>query len=375
MTTNQFSLRFLIVPLAICAFILVNVEARCQPPGFTKVPALGINMTFIDFDGANKLSSFGRSMKPGLALHFQNNLSRRFDYSIMLAGSFLEFPDKKGGNNISDKKQLLLENDFTLRARLLKSPALFNPYVIAGAGWSQYDNRYGMYIPVGAGVQVNVTADLFLLVNSQYRVAVTAEQPQHFFHSIGIAGAITRKKIARTTPVPLPAPVVRQVIPADTDGDGIIDNLDSCPQIAGIARYHGCAAPDTNKVNTNSGSRSLEALRTIVDRAARQIFFETGSYRLLPTSFSSLDTVAHILKEDQALQLSIEGHTDNVGQPADNQLLSENRSKTVMDYLIKAGVEASRLRSAGYGQQQPITTNATTEGRAANRRVMLHIHY
>lgn len=332
-------------------------------------------MSFIDFEGANKLSSFGRSMKPGLALHFQNNLSRRFDYSIMLAGSFLEFPDKKNGGSASDKKQLLLENDFTLRARLLKSPALFNPYAVTGAGWSQYDNRYGIYIPVGVGVQVNVTPDLFLLVNSQYRVAVTTEQPNHFFHSIGIAGAITRKKINRSTSVSIPAQVVRQALPADTDGDGITDNLDSCPQIAGIVRYHGCPAPDSNKVNMNSSARSLEALKTIVDKAARQIFFETGSYRLLSRSFSSLDTVAHVLKEDQALQLSIEGHTDNVGNAADNQLLSENRAKTVMDYLISAGIEASRLQAAGYGQQQPIATNATPEGRAINRRVVLQIHY
>jgi OmpA-OmpF porin, OOP family len=332
-------------------------------------------MAFIDFEGAHKLSSFGRSLKPGLALHFQNNLSRRFDYSITLAGSFLEFPDNKNGSNFGDKKQLLLENDFALRVRVLKSPALFNPYVLTGAGWSQYDNRYGIYVPVGVGIQVNMTQDLFLLVNSQYRVAVTAEQPHHFFHSIGIAGAINRRKIAKTTKMPLPAPVARQVIPADTDGDGITDDLDSCPQVAGMVRYHGCPAPDSNKVNTNSGYRSLEALKTIVDRAARQIFFETGSYKLLPVSFSSLDTVAHILREDQALQLSIEGHTDNVGQPADNQLLSENRSKTVMDYLIKAGIEASRLQAAGYGQQQPIATNATAEGRATNRRVMLLIHY
>jgi OOP family OmpA-OmpF porin len=374
MTINQFSLRPVFANLVICAFLLPGLTTRCQPVSFTKVPALGINMSFIDFEGANKLSSFGRSMKPGLALHFQNNLSRRFDYSIMLAGSFLEFPDTKNRGS-GDKKQLLLENDFTLRARLLKSPALFIPYAVTGAGWSQYNNRYGIYIPVGVGVQVNVTADLFLLVNSQYRAAVTAGQPGHFFHSIGIAGAITRKKVARTTPVSLPAPVVRQVIPPDTDGDGITDNLDSCPQMAGVVRYHGCPAPDSNKVNTNSGSRSLEALKTIVDRAARQIFFETGSYRLLSRSFSSLDTVAQVLKEDQALQLAIEGHTDNVGKAADNQTLSENRAKTVMDYLISAGIEANRLQSAGYGQQQPIATNATPEGRAINRRVVLRIHY
>lgn len=375
MIINQFSLRPFTVSLVICAFLLPGLTTRCQPLSFTKVPALGINMTFIDFDGAHKLSSFGRSMKPGLALHFQNNLSPRLDYSIMLAGSFLEFPGNKNGSSASEQKQLLLENDFTLRARLLKSPALFNPYAITGAGWSQYDNRYGIYIPVGIGVQVNVTQDIFLLVNSQYRIAVTAEQPRHFFHSIGIAGAINRKKIAKTTKAPLAAPVVRQIIPTDSDGDGITDELDSCPQVAGVAYNHGCPVPDENKVNNNTGNRSFEALKTIVDRAARQIFFETGSYRLVSCSFSSLDTVAHILKEDQALQLSIEGHTDNVGRSRDNKTLSENRAKTVMNYLISAGIEASRLRSAGYGQEQPIATNTTPEGRAINRRVVLQIHY
>lgn len=222
---------------------------------------------------------------------------------------------------------------------------------------------------------MNLTPDLFLLVNSQYRVAVTSSQQQHFFHSIEIAGAINRKKIARVTPAAVTVPVVKRFIPGDKDGDGITDNLDSCPQIPGVARYHGCPAPDTNRVAGNSGHLSLEALKTIVDRAARQIFFETGSYRLLSRSFSSLDTVARILKEDQVLQLSIEGHTDNVGAPPDNQLLSENRAKTVMAYLINAGVEAGRLQSTGYGQTQPIATNYTPEGRAINRRVVLQIHY
>ena len=316
-------------------------------------------------------------MKPGLALHFQNNLSKRFDYSITLAGSFLEFPDKKNGNTSSDKKQLLLENDFTLRARLLRSPALFNPYALAGAGWSQYDNRYGMYVPVGLGVQVNITPDLFLLINSQYRLPVTSSQYRHLFHSIGFAGAISRKKIVRKAPSPLTAPVVKPVITADTDGDGILDNLDSCPYIAGVIRYHGCPEPgqNGNRTSATGSGAPIEALKTIVDRAARQIFFETGSYRLLSRSFSSLDTLAHILKENQALHISIEGHTDNMGKAQDNQLLSENRAKAVLEYLLKAGIEARRLQATGYGQQQPIAPNSTTEGRATNRRVVLQIHY
>jgi OOP family OmpA-OmpF porin len=375
-TINQL-FRLFVISIAFFSSVLSGFSGRSQPVSFTKTPALGINMAFFDFDGAHKLSSFGRSMKPGLSLHFQNNLSSRFDYSIMLAGSFLEFPGNKNVNVSADKKQLLLENDLTLRARLLRSPALFNPYAQAGAGWSQYNNRYGLYVPVGLGVQVNVSQELFLLVNSQYRFAVTASQKPHFFHSIGIAGAISRKKITRAIPAPIPVPVVKQDFTADTDGDGITDNLDSCPQTAGVIRYHGCPAPvdSSDRLKAGGSRSSLEALKTIVDRAARQIFFETGSSRLLPRSFSSLDTVAHILKEDQALQIAIEGHTDDIGTAQDNQLLSENRAKAVLEYLIKAGVEASRLQAAGYGQQRPIASNTIPEGRAINRRVVLQIHY
>lgn len=137
-----------------------------------------------------------------------------------------------------------MENDFSVRAKLLQSPALFNPYVQAGLGWSQYNNQFGMYAPVGLGLQVNVTPDIFLLANTQYRMPLTSLHHQHFFHSIGIAGVISRKKIVAVIPASLPPPVISKSMPTDSDGDGIIDNLDSCPQIAGVIRYHGCPVPD-----------------------------------------------------------------------------------------------------------------------------------
>jgi OOP family OmpA-OmpF porin len=395
------------------------MNANSQPLSYTKTPALGVHLAFIDFKGADKLSSFGQSMEPGLAVHFQNTLSRRFDYSITLAGSFLQFPDKNDGNSTSDKKQLLLENDFTLRYRFLKSPALFNPYVQAGAGWSQYDNQYGIYVPVGLGMQVNITPDVFFLVNTQYRIPVTSLQHQHFVHSVGIAGTISRKKIARVEPVPLPPPVVKQVAPRDTDGDGILDNLDSCPQVAGVIRYHGCPIPDRDKdgINdeedqcpdvmgiaaykgcpmpdkdqdgiadaqdkcpdmagsaVNGGCPEIATLVTMINWAAQHIFFETGSYRLLPHSFPALDSVANLLQKYPALQLTIEGHTDNVGGESYNKTLSEKRADAVLQYVVKAGIGSSRLQTAGYGQQQPVSDNATSKGRAANRRVVFRLHY
>jgi OmpA-OmpF porin, OOP family len=275
----------------------------------------------------------------------------------------------------------------------------------------------GLYAPVGLGLQVNVTPDLFLLVNSQYRIPLTSLQHQHFFHSIGIAGAISRKKIVHATLAPLSSPVVKQAIPTDVDGDGILDQLDSCPLVAGVIRYHGCPVPDRDGDGifdeedecidvkgiaaykgcpmpdkdmdgvadaqdkcpdmagsaVNGGCPEIATLKTMINWAAQNIFFETGSYYLLPRSFTSLDSVATLLNKIPALQLTIEGHTDNIGTRAKNQLLSENRARTVMDYLIRVGINNGRLKSIGFGQERPITTNTTQEGRAKNRRVELRI--
>lgn len=357
-------------------------------------------------------------MKPGIAIHFQNNFSKRFGYNVTMAGSFLDFPNRKGGSLSNGRKQLLLENDFSVWMRLLKSPAVVNPYILAGAGWSQYNNHYALYAPIGAGIQVNLTPDIFLLINTQYRARITSLQNQHFYHSIGIAGAISRKKIAPVQLQPAPLPVVKN-IPKDTDGDGIIDSLDACPLVAGVVRYKGCPVPDRDGDGifdeddlcpdvkgvveykgcpmadkdqdgiaddkdkcpdmagsvVNGGCPEKESLKTWLNWVAQNIFFETGSARLLPRSFSSLDSLANLLKSNPILQLTIEGHTDNIGGATYNQTLSEKRAGAVMTYLTDAGIVASRLRAAGYGQQKPLAENSTTEGRAKNRRVELKLSY
>ena len=86
--------------------------------------------------------------------------------------------------------------------------------------------------------------------------------------------------------------------------------------------------------------------------------------------------MANLLKANPSLQLLIEGHTDNVGTAQKNQLLSENRAQAVMDYLVrKNGISKDRLTIKGYGFSKPVATNATSEGRALNRRVELSLFY
>ncbi|MGZ3865843.1 MAG: OmpA family protein [Bacteroidia bacterium] len=104
------------------------------------------------------------------------------------------------------------------------------------------------------------------------------------------------------------------------------------------------------------------------------IFFETAKWDLLPASFVELDKLVKILADNPVMEITISGHTDNVGNDAANQSLSANRAKAVVDYLTNKGIQAARLQQAGYGKSKPIASNDTEEGKALNRRVEFTIN-
>ena len=78
-----------------------------------------------------------------------------------------------------------------------------------------------------------------------------------------------------------------------------------------------------------------------------------------------------LLQDNPDLKLRVEGHTDNVGAKAANQLLSQKRAQAVMGWLIANGIDASRLTAQGFGDSKPVGDNSTEDGRAKNRRVEL----
>ncbi|HEX6428624.1 MAG TPA: OmpA family protein, partial [Niastella sp.] len=98
-----------------------------------------------------------------------------------------------------------------------------------------------------------------------------------------------------------------------------------------------------------------------------------GSDKILPSSFSALDNVATILKANNTLKLIVEGHTDSIGKPAANLILSQKRADAVKNYLLQKGLDANRLEARGYGADRAIDDNSTPAGRAANRRVELKL--
>ncbi|MDH4153058.1 MAG: OmpA family protein [Nitrospira sp.] len=99
------------------------------------------------------------------------------------------------------------------------------------------------------------------------------------------------------------------------------------------------------------------------------IAFRLNSAILLPEGKTALNGVAAILQEDPTVAFEVGGHTDNVGPEQSNWVLSEQRAKAVVEYLVSQGIAADRLTPKGYGASRPIADSATDEGRWQNRRI------
>lgn len=117
----------------------------------------------------------------------------------------------------------------------------------------------------------------------------------------------------------------------------------------------------------------LDPIETGVSIRLNNIFFESGSYELMEKSVTELDKLHKFLKENPAISVEISGHTDNVGSDQANQKLSQQRAVAVVEYLTNKGISADRLTAKGYGEAQPIASNATEEGRQQNRRIEFKI--
>jgi outer membrane protein OmpA-like peptidoglycan-associated protein len=152
----------------------------------------------------------------------------------------------------------------------------------------------------------------------------------------------------------------------DNDQDQILDVSDQCPNepedYDGDADADGC--PDTYTRIVVKDDR-IELKETI--------YFATGKTTILEKSFSLLNEVADVLQKNTQVNVRIEGHTDDVGNNRANQKLSEGRAASVRAYLIGQGIDPGRLISVGYGEDRPIESNKTPDGRSKNRRVEFYI--
>lgn len=193
------------VTRTILAFLFIPTFVFSQDDDYIQKPTLGVHFALFDFESAanvrnsslstainNKQFGKFKEMHPGLAVTFTKGLTKYFDYSATLAGSFLDYPMRNreafGGD------YFLLAADVSVRAKLFSNRYWVSPYAQFGLGASKYRGYFGAYVPAGVGLQINFFDEAYLIFNSQYRIPITETTNYHFYHSIGIAGNIGKKK-------------------------------------------------------------------------------------------------------------------------------------------------------------------------------------
>jgi outer membrane protein OmpA-like peptidoglycan-associated protein len=371
-------------------------------------------------------------MDPGLAISFSKGLTDNLDVMTRLGYATVEYPRPNAAPTLGISSRALLEADVNLQAKLVSEKYWVSPYVSVGAGASKWGGYYAAYFPMGLGLQVNFD-NQYLILQSQYRWPVTGNANNHLFYSLGFATNVGKKKAVVAPPPPVPVappapkdsdgdgipdsddacPTVAGIakfkgcpdtdgdgipdaddkcpkVPGiaqfngcpDTDGDGIPDSEDKCPTVAGFARYQGCPIPDTDGDGVNDEVDKCPTIPGVPENAgcpkinfnAKNIQFATGTANLTTGAKAELNKLVSILSNDYPdVRITIEGHTDNVGKPESNLLLSDKRAASVKSYLVAGKVAADRLTSVGYGQDRPVADNTTAEGRAQNRRVEFRV--
>jgi outer membrane protein OmpA-like peptidoglycan-associated protein/outer membrane protein W len=179
--------------------------------------------------------------------------------------------------------------------------------------------------------------------------------------------------VALIAPVPAPPPV-------DSDGDGVPDSIDRCPNTPrGVAvDAAGCPLDSDNDgvpdyldkcPGTPAGLKVDANGCEIEELVLTGVTFETASAKLTPESSGQLDKVVAVLRLRPNSKTEIHGYTDSRGSDAYNQKLSERRASAVVEYLVEHGISGPGLSARGFGKSNPVAGNETADGRAQNRRV------
>lgn len=353
-----------------CFAILMNAQSGLHPWGIgltasTKMYRGDLGNGFFKFTDGN--------INPGLRIG--RYLSPSFDMGLNAAIGRYDFSEIETTPNFLMRTRTF-STDLNARYKfnngyLLKENSLFGPYLTAGIGYFRLkgrntpftpaDNERRLFeylnIPVGLGTTINLSSRINLFVQSTYNYtngdrydrlpSITRGYDKHIETSLGVVYQFGKSLNNN-----------------DNDNDGVSNEKDKCPN-----------TKKGTKVDENGCPEISQTVKNDLVDIATKIYFETASDVIKGESNVSLDKLVGYLKVFKEVKVSVEGHTDNVGESAYNLDLSKRRAISVKNYLIAKGVSAARISSEGYGDSKPVANNETEEGKAKNRRVELKFFY
>lgn len=262
---------------------------------------------------------------------------------------------------LSDINNLVKSTD-VLYFRRLNEKNRFSPVVGAGAGIieiSRYNPgtpKLGLKARAGAEYALSECFSLGLNIDYQHvnKMLFAANLPTRNAHLLSARVGLTYYFGGADKGAATASAVAASRTEKDSDGDGVIDKKDKCPNTPNgtTVNAYGCAAEEQGMVNID-------------------VKFETGKSSISEAYDQDLRDLAEFMKEHPNTKIEIQGHTDSSGSATINKNLSVARANSVKDYLVnRLGVDSSRITSNGYGDTKPIAENNTAEGRKLNRRVV-----
>ncbi len=376
------------------ALFLVLMASSVSAQNKVNNMSVGIQFGTIEYNGeyAKEIFSFAPGIHPSVGFNVSKYITPSFDVRGNFRIGMIDGSDSTGGFKTSlFDVNVLLDYKFN-NGYILKEDAFFAPYMFIGIAdavtWltpnstlvKQEPLAY-FNIPMGLGFKFNFSPSMYLSLETHYNYAFTDQldgkvgisgnankwDDSFLYNSIGFGYNFSVGK--------------------DSDGDGVKDKDDKCPNVAGSPDAGGCPdadgdgfADDVDKCPYIAGpdqgcpKHHFEHLE-ILKKAQEGLFFNTGSAVIKDESFPVLDNVYEIMSKNPNIKISIEGHTDNTGSADGNKALSQKRADAAKAYLVNKGIDASRISTVGYGQDKPIADNSTAEGRQKNRRVEFIIKY
>ena len=210
----------------ICLLSCLALQLSAQDNGEQKPSTLVFHVFYNDFKTAQQIrtsslknvlenhlwSKFGE-MQMGFGVNYLKGIAKNLDFMGTLDGSSTDYLFKDGTTHGSSA--FLLDGNAALNLKLLDDRHKVVPYLSGGAGFSVYQGKAGLYIPVGAGIQFHLFNSAFVFANVQYRNALSSSVNDHFQYNIGVGASLGKKK-AKTAKViektPVPVPVVKEIV-------------------------------------------------------------------------------------------------------------------------------------------------------------------
>ena len=274
------------------------------------------------------------------------------------------------------------------------------PLAKAGIGYEQMaddfggNNNNGIFADLGLGAKVPFTKQIALKVEALYMLK---NNRNSWDRNVALLAGLNIAFGSKSEPVAQPVAETSEPIKVvqkevaqeevvitkpeiDSDGDGVYDKLDKCPNTpeGSTVDANGCkivldddhdGVPNSMDKCPNTPTGVAVNADGCPETINLNINFKYNSHTVQQTSLPKIDAFAEFLKKYKNYSAEITGYTDSIGSESYNKKLSQKRADAVKQLLIQKGVDASRLTTVGMGETNPIATNATAEGRAKNRRI------